>query len=281
MWRERSMRMKVRIGAVSFLNTVPLVYGLQHGLGADRIELSFGVPSLLAERMRKHELDVALLPIIELASMPAHEIVPGLGIVTQGKSESVLMISKRPAAQIRSVALDRESRTSNVLACVLFARHWKTTPEFGTGEPGLAESLATHDAAIRIGDKALYEPVPTDATVYDLGEIWTASTGLPFVFAAWVAWPGKVDSEIVQLLHSSHQQGSQHVAEIAAAHEWRGKRHPERARTYLTKHIQYRLGTQELQAMRMFFDAACELGLIDAPPTITLSPALDLQATNE
>jgi chorismate dehydratase len=274
------MSMKLRIGAVSFLNTVPLVYGMQHGLGADRIDLSFGVPSNLAKRMRNRELDVALLPIIELASMPAHEIVPGLAIATQGKSASVLMISQRPVEVIRSVALDRESRTSNVLARVLFARHWKTTPEFSTGESGLAESLATHDAVIRIGDKALYEPVPADAIVYDLGEIWTASTGLPFVFAAWVAWPGKVDSEISQLLHSSYQQGSQHIKEIAARHTWRGKQRPERARTYLTEHIQYRLGTQELKAIRMFFEAACELGLIDTVPTITLSSAPDQQATD-
>ena len=265
------MSSKIRIGAVSFLNTRPLVYGMQHGLGADRIELSFGVPSKLAERMRKRELDVALLPIIELAAMPAHEIIPGLAIATYGKSASVLMISKRPVDQIRSVGLDRESRTSNVLARVLFARHWGAEPVFGDGEPGLIESLESHDAVIRIGDKALHEPVPKDAIVYDLGEIWTASTGLPFVFAAWVAWPGTVDQEIYQILHDSHRQGAQRISEIAAAHQWNGQPQPDLARTYLTDNIQYGLGTQERQAMQTFFQSAADLGLIEAPPAITLA----------
>ena len=113
------MTRKIRIGAVSYLNTKPLIYGLERGLGADRVELSDDVPSVLAERMSRGEIDVALLPVIELARMPDLEVVPGLGITTFGPSRSVQLLSRVPVPAIERVALDRESRTSNALAQVL------------------------------------------------------------------------------------------------------------------------------------------------------------------
>ena len=116
---------RIRIGAVAYLNTRPLVFGMEQGLGAERIELSYDVPAVLAERMRSKAIDVALLPVIELAAFPDLELVPGLGIVTQGDSRSVLLVSRVPASKIESVALDPESRTSNALTRVLFSELWE------------------------------------------------------------------------------------------------------------------------------------------------------------
>ena len=120
---------KVRIGAVSYLNTRPLVFGMEQGLGASRIDLSYAVPAALARQMTEGALDIALLPIIELARIEGLELIPGLGIVTLGASRSVLIVSRCPIERIESLVLEPESRTSNILAQLLLAEDWASRPE--------------------------------------------------------------------------------------------------------------------------------------------------------
>src|SRR5882672_7419839 len=151
---------KIRAGAVSYLNTRPLVFGVDQGLGADRLQLTYDVPSVVARRMASGELDLALLPVVELARIPDLVVVPGLAIGSLGNCRSVLLVARRPLADVKSVALDPESSTSNALAAVLFAEAWGVKPEFVTGPLDLTEALAEHDAVVRIGDKALFEPLP-------------------------------------------------------------------------------------------------------------------------
>jgi chorismate dehydratase len=261
----------VRIGAVSYLNTRPLVYGMQDGPGSERVRLSYATPAVLADRLAAGELDVALLPVIELARIPGLELVPGLGIVTDGPSRSVLLVSSCPPDAIESIALDPDSRTSNALARVLLAEVWKCRPRIRAGRPSLEESLDEADAAVRIGDKALFDALPSGAHVHDLGEAWTNETRLPFVFAAWAACPGIVDRELYRLMHDSRRAGSRAVDRIAAEFTWNGRRHPDIAREYLTEHIRFRLGANELRAMELFFGAAHRLGLIDEVPRIRLA----------
>jgi chorismate dehydratase len=262
---------KIRIGAVSYLNTKPLIHGLEQGLGADRIELSDDVPAVLAERMVRGEIDVALLPVIELARMPDLEIVPGLGITTFGPSRSVLLISRVPIPSIKRVALDGESRTSNVLAQVLFAEVWGGSPEFEMGPLVLEEALKEYDAVIRIGDKALFETPPEGLEIHDLGEVWTRASGLPFVFAAWAARKGIVDREIYRILHESRRRGVKAIDRIAEEFRWNGYHDPALVRGYLMEHIQYRLGAAEVQAMKRFLAAAERLNLADRVPEIHLA----------
>jgi chorismate dehydratase len=262
---------KIRIGAVSYLNTRPLVLGMQQGLGAERVELSYDVPSALADRMARGELEIALLPAVELARMPELELVPGLSIATRGPSRSVLLVSRRPLDKIESVALDPESRTSNALVQVLFGEVWKRAPEFRTGHADLERSLTDADAAVRIGDKALFEPLPADALVFDLGAVWTENTGLPFVFAAWAARPGVVDREIYSILHRSRREGSARIEAIVASYAWKGERYPEIARSYLTEHILFRFGAPELDGLRAFLELAARHGVIERAPEIRLA----------
>jgi chorismate dehydratase len=266
---------KVRIGAVSYLNTVPLVYGMRRGLGADRVELSFSVPAGLSDRMRDGLLDVALLPVIELARMPELELVPGLGIVTRGPSRSVLLVARRPLDAIERVGLDPESRTSNALVQVLFAEVWGGRPRFDTAPTDLTEALDGFDAVVRIGDKALFEPLPSGVETHDLGGVWTAVTGLPFVFAAWAARPGVIDRELYRILHDSRREGVKNLDRIVDEFDWNGERDPELAREYLRRHILFRLGSAELEALRRFLDSAHALGLIDAVPEIRLAQRRD------
>lgn len=274
---------KIRIGAVAYLNTRPLVLGMEQGLGDDRIDLSYAVPADLAVQMAAGQLDIALLPVIELARIPELEIVPGLGIVTQGASRSVLLIGRKPIDQVRSVALDGESRSSNALTRVLFGECWHGTPEFvdlGGARPDLQTALAQCDAAVRIGDKALFDPVPDDCHVYDLGSVWTEFTGLPFVFAAWIARAGTLDRATYKTLHESHRVGSRSINMIAEDYAWKDNRNPatpgsprreEVARQYLNDNIRYRLGTPEVRAIKLFLTFAERHGVIERAPEVRLA----------
>lgn len=262
---------RVRIGAVSYLNTRPLVFGLEQGIGSARIELSYDVPSALAAKMARGELDVGLLPSIELGRIPELEVVPGLGICTRGPARSVLLISRRPLAKIRSVSLDPQSRTSNALARVLCADVWSIEPEFRDGPLEIGDALSRADAVVRIGDKALFEPLPADVEAHDLGSAWTSATGLPFVWAVWAARPGVVDRRLYQDLHDSRREGCRVLDAIADDYTWNGRQYPELARVYLRSHILHRFGSPELRGLELFLKSAARVGLIGTIPHIRLA----------
>ncbi len=265
------MSPRVRIGAVSYLNSLPLVHGLAGGPRGPALELTYATPAALADLLAAGELDVALLPVIELARIPELEIVPGLAIGSRGPCRSVLLVSTRPAEEIKSLALDRDSRTSNALARLLLDQVWQRRPQIVSCAGSLAESLRGAHAAVRIGDKALFEPLPPGARAYDLGEIWTRETSLPFVFAVWAARPGVVDRELYLALHAARRDGSRAIERIAAGYRWNGEGRAEIARDYLTRNIRFRLGSTEIRAMELFFGAAAALGLIEAVPEIRLA----------
>ncbi len=227
------------------------------------MELSYEVPSRLADSTAAGELDISLLPVIELARMPELEIAPGLGIVTYGPAKSVLLATRVPMERIGQVALDPESRTSNALAQVLFRRVWERTPAFETGPVGLEAALERHDAVVRIGDKALFEPLPEGVEAHDLGEVWTRHSDLPFVFAVWACRPGALDEEIYRALHASRREGQRALDAIAEDYTWNGRRNPEIAREYLRSHILYRFGAAELRALRLFLAEAAKLGIVE------------------
>lgn len=263
------MRGKVRVGAVSFLNARPLVFGFEQGIAAERISLSYAVPSVLAERMEHGALELALLPSIELARIPDLEVVPGLAIGSLGDCRSVLLVARTPIERIRRVSLDPESRTSNALTRVLFAGFWKGAPEFVPGPRDLDAALEDADAAVRIGDKALFDPLLEGTNAHDLGAAWTAWTGLPFVFAVWAARPGVLDRPLYRAFHASRRHGAAVLDSIADDYTWNGRQYPEISRAYLKEAMRYRLGAEEVRGLRRFLDSARALGLVDREWTWT------------
>jgi chorismate dehydratase len=265
------LRDRIRVGAVSYLNTRPLVFGLERGIAVDRISLSYDVPSVMAERMAAGELDLALLPTLDLARIAGLTVVPGLSISSRGPARSVLLVSRKPLPEVRSVSLDPESRTSNALTRILFAEVWGGAPDFEPGPRDLATALREHDAAVRIGDKALFEPVPEGVEVHDLGEVWTLKTGLPFVFAVWAAVPALVDRALYRALHDSRREGMRHLDAIAEDYTWSGRQYPDIARPYLRDHMRYRLGGPEIEAIRRFHAAAARLGLVAGVPDLAIT----------
>jgi chorismate dehydratase len=263
--------MTTRIGAVSYLNARPLVFGLEQGLGAGKVELSYDVPSVLASRMAAGELDVALLPVVELARIPDLAVFPGLAIGSHGACRSVLLVSRVPLSKIGSIALDPESRTSNALVQVLCKEAWGIAPRFSVGPRDLGLALTEHDAVVRIGDKALFERLPAGLTAHDLGEAWTTLTRLPFVFAVWAARMERVDRDVYQLLHDSKRASDPVLDAIAEDYTYAGVQYPEIARSYLREAIRYRFGGPELAGLRRFLASAAESGLIEAVPEVRIA----------
>jgi predicted solute-binding protein len=153
--RNRSTLPKLRISVVQYLNTSPLVWGFTHGLLAGKYDLSFTVPSQCAEQLRAREVDIAIIPAIEYQRIDDLVILPDLAIASKRRVRSLLLISKVPIAQARSIALDRSSRSTQALTKILCARHWQIAPQFQEMAPDLAAMLAQNDAALLIGDPAL------------------------------------------------------------------------------------------------------------------------------
>lgn len=251
---------KTRIGAVSYLNTHPLVFGLERVQPAD-IELHYGTPSELADLTAAGGLDVALLPTIELSRIPNLEVITGLGIACDGPARSVLLVSRKPISETGTVSLDPESRTSNALAQVLFRTAWNMSPSFSYGPAGLSDALRVSDAVVRIGDKALFERPPAGTERIDLAEEWISWTGMPFVFAVWTCRPGVMNDRITGLLIDSFEQGIEAIDYIAARFCRRFGRQQEVAASYLRNNIRYRIGRPELKSIDRFLKEAAAIPL--------------------
>jgi chorismate dehydratase len=198
---------KIRVGAVSYLNTKPLLYGIEHSPLIDEISLITEYPSRIADMLLNDEIDIGLVPVSIIPEMKEYHINTSYAIGCNGPVASVCLFSPCPIEEIDTVLLDYQSRTSVALARILFKKYWKTNPKFLPADPDFLEEIKGHTAAVVIGDRALGLRTQS-AYVYDLGEAWKTLTGLPFVFAAWIsnkvlnpAWVEKFDLANADGLH--------------------------------------------------------------------------------
>ncbi|HEX4770352.1 MAG TPA: menaquinone biosynthesis protein [Bryobacteraceae bacterium] len=245
-----------RIGAVSYLNTVPLVYGMLKGPQQQLADLSFSTPSVCAAQLESGVIDIGLVPVAEIARQGL-EIVPGLGIAAQGAVRSILLISKGPFRNIRTVATDSSSRTSVELARVILREQFGATPMLQPNEPDLDRMLQRADAALIIGDPALrIEPAGLPYEWLDLAEAWTALTQLPFVFAAWAGKPGIPTAALATLTSGSYRFGQENMAEIVSIESARRGISKGLADRYLRHHLRYEIGPKELEGWDTFLSLA-------------------------
>lgn len=247
---------RLRVCAVSFLNTCPLVWGLQYGPQQGLFDLSFEIPSVCADRLAAGTADIGLVPVIE-ARRQGLEFVPGLGIACNGPVRSILLVSHVPAPQIRTVAVDSSSRTSVALAEVVLHERFGVTPQLITHAPQLDAMLNSADAALLIGDPALrFHPDELPYHVYDLGQEWKWMTGLPMVFAVWAARSGVVDPEVMAALHASYDFGQEKMEEIIARESVSRGFTEELVRQYLTNYIHFSLTPEFVKGMQRFLESA-------------------------
>jgi chorismate dehydratase len=267
----------VRVGAVGYLNARPLVYGLDR---APELSLRFDVPSRCATLLHEGSIDVGLIPSIEyLHRSPAakagesYRIVPDLAIASRGPVASVAIYAKRSIKDVRSIAMDTSSRTSVALVRVLCARAFHIQPEIRMHPPDLRAMLLEADAALIIGDNALFMEAGVAqlaAEKIDLGDAWTRMTGLPFVYAFWAGRPGALTPAQVALLQAARNQGVARLQEIAASYcPGDPGDNTESARRaiaagYLRDNIKYGLGPDEQAGLDLFFRYAAEAGAVNS-----------------
>ena len=250
----------LRIGAVTYLNTVPLVRGLREQLPA--AELSFDFPSRLADELAQGQLDVALAPVIELARHPEWSIVSTACIGCRGPVLSVKVLFRRPPAEVKSLALDEGSRTSAVLAQILLADRFDVRPKLQLLPLASSPLDSTADAVLVIGDRAIRSPADGFCASWDLGEEWTQSTGLPFVFAVWAARPGVDASELEAALDAARDLGLNELETIATEQATAMDLPRSLVLQYLRDNLNFYLDAPARQGLDLYFRRAAALGLI-------------------
>jgi chorismate dehydratase len=256
----------VRIGAVSYLNSKPLIEDLPGLLPEASISLDY--PSRLADQLAAGALDVALIPSVEYMRGADYEIISDACVATRGPVLSVKLYSRVDPGAIQTLALDEGSRTSAALARVMLLERYGVDP---ARKPLPIEMSVQHtdaDAVLVIGDRAMHAPNEEFHTVWDLGEEWLSWTGLPFVFAMWVGRRGVASSHVEQMLSESRDRGVARISEIAQREAAKLNISVENAERYLTDNLYFRLTSAERSGLRLFQQLAVQAGL--APEGVDL-----------
>ena len=229
-----------------------MLHGAQRGM----FDLEFRIPAECADRLASGQADLGVAPSFELTRQDL-EVVPGAGIACHGPVGSILLVSSRPAPEIRTVAADSSSRTSVQLARVVLERRYGAAPAIAAHPPDLVSMLRVADAALLIGDPALrIDAAGLPYHVYDLGAEWVEMTGLPMVFAVWAGRRGTVTPRVVEALRESCRYGCARVEEIVAAEAPSRGFAPAMVREYLTRRVVHQLGPRDYRGMRLFLGYA-------------------------
>ena len=259
----------IRVGAVSYLNAKPLYHRLEERSGD--VRLSMDLPSRLASRLASGDLDVALIPSVEYlrGASTGYEILPGFAIAARGAVRSVKLFSRVPFDRVDRLALDEGSRTSQALTLVwLDAAHGVRPSRIEPLPMGVSALESTADAVLVIGDRAMKVPDSPFHSVVDLAEAWNALTGLPFVFALWVARPGLDLGDLPDVLDRCRSDGLAHAADLASTYGPRLGIDFDACLEYLTRVLSYDLGEPEIAGLRRFARMAADLEL--APQGVDL-----------
>jgi chorismate dehydratase len=272
--------MDMRIGAVNYLNSKPLVYGLE--ALAPEVRLSFDLPSRLADSLAAGRLDVALIPSVELFRSPGNAVVSDACVACRGPVLSVKLHFRVPPRDVRSVALDEGSRTSAALARILLAELYGLRPRLESLALGCGLATTDADAVLLIGDRAIADwqkpgsdnpkseirnpkldegQVPEIVETWDLGQRWTQWTSLPFVFAMWVGRDGIKSEGVSAVLNAARDGGLQHVDEIAEREGPLVSVSPELARQYFRENLHFVLGEEELAGLQRFYELCVAHGI--------------------
>ena len=279
---------KLRISVVQYLNTAPLVYGFTRGALQNKYDLSFTVPSQCADDLRDGRADVAIIPAIEFQRIDDLVVLPDLAIAAKRRVRSLLIVSRKPIAEVQRIALDRNSRSTQALTRILCAEHWQIKPAFFEATfDSTATILEQADAALLIGDRALRlaisitghatlgaagelvcspDQAGINATetlhVYDVVQEWRRLTGLPAVLAIWAGRREAVTPEIVADFVASKEYGLAHLGEISAAASLEQNLPAADLLNYFQENIDFSLDSDNLAGLDLYSCLAAKLGII-------------------
>lgn len=270
---------RLRISAISYLNTAPLMWDFEHGDAARHFDISYTIPSLCAAALRDGAADIGIIPAAAYASIPDLVIIPGVAIAALDAVRSILIVSKVPLADVKTLAADTSSMTSVALSQVLFSKWLGGPRKFVPMAPDLPRMLEQCDAGLLIGDPALAVYRAAYPFTYDLAQEWKRLTRLPFVFAFWAVRKESLrdysgDPDLAAVFQGSRDCGLKHLDEIAGEWSARLGLKPPDIKSYLTKNIHFYLDPECLQGMDLFFHYAAACGAIPAAPRLRfLEPA--------
>lgn len=245
---------KIRVGVVSYLNTKPLLYGIRNHAVFQEIEIQEDYPSRIADKLIRNELDLGLIPVAAVLRMKDWEIISNYCIGSDGPVASVCLLSEVPVDEIEKVLLDYQSKTSISLAKVLLKEYWKKEVEFidATGE-GFREQIKGTTAGVVIGDRAFQQRLHS-TYIYDLGEAWQKHTGLPFVFAAWIA-NKKLPEDFIKRFDEANGLGLNQIDEVVAENPYTLFDLKE----YYTSCISYVLDEEKKKGLKLFLEKLQQL----------------------
>jgi chorismate dehydratase len=295
---------KLRISIVQYLNTAPLVWGFTNGPLRGKYELSFTVPSLCAEALRNGAADIAIIPAIEYQRIDDLLILPDMAIASKGRVRSLLIVSKVPIENARSIALDSSSRSTQALTKILCDRKWKIAPDFLEMPPDAGAMLQCADAALLIGDPALRLSIAIEASatrgasgeevcaasaagivagrsagvpaaetlhVYDIVEEWRKMTNLPAVLAVWAARRDVATPEIIEDFLASRDFGLAHRADIGAQASKELGLPADQLERYLVENIDLSLDEENFKGLVHYYGLSAAMGLIPGIKTIEVA----------
>jgi len=265
---------RLRISAISFLNTTPLMWDFDHGPAGDNFDISYTVPSACAADLAKGNADIGIIPAAAYTTVPNLVILPGVAIASRQEVRSILLVSKVPVEKIQTVALDTSSLTSVALVKVFFAKWWGGKRKFTSMDPDLESMLQLNDAALLIGDSALKVDRSKFLT-YDLAEEWFRFTGKPFVFAFWAvrkdALKDKTSNlDLAAIFQRSRNHGLAPDNLNQIAREWAPRVGLSEAdvRSYLTDNIHYYLDPAHIEGLQLYYRFAQECGALPTAPAL-------------
>jgi chorismate dehydratase len=236
------------VGAVSYLNTKPLLYGIERSPILEKTELFTDYPALIATMLLRDEIDIGLVPVAIIPEMPAYYINTGYGIGCDGPVASVCLFSEVPVEELETVLLDYQSRTSVALVKILLKEYWKISPAFKEAETGFLQGIKGRTGAVVIGDRALKQR-SVSSFVYDLGEAWKKMTGLPFLFAAWIS-NKKLDPDWVKAFDEANGLGVHHIEQVLKG------LHSDffDLKEYYTHYLSYELDAGKKKGLKLFLE---------------------------
>ena len=265
----------IRIGAVSFLNTHPLVHGLRT---CSDYTLSTDVPSTLAEKLRLGEIDAGLIPIVEYLRGVGETLLPGICIASDGPVRTVKLYSRVHPSQLTDVAVDSGSRSSVALLRILLAERYEVTPDFHIHRADLPAMLRSHEAALLVGDSAFTESGAP--FIWDLGQGWKELTNLPFVYAVWTLRAGVDAQRVGQWLGQAMENGLQHLDAIARSAAGTAGLDADSILRYFRESLRYTLGERELRGIEAFQKHCLRYNLVFAPREVHFANAPHSSATS-
>lgn len=278
---------RLRISAISYLNTAPLMWDFEHdesGRIGRHFDISYTLPSACARALAAGTADIGIIPAAAYAEIPGLQVLPDVAIASRRAVRSILLVSKVPLENVRTVALDTSSMTSVALTKILFEKWLGGGRTFTSMAPDVEQMLAQCDAGLVIGDPALKIDRSRYRTL-DLAEEWIRHTGKPFVFAFWAvrgealreADPSLVDPslDLAAVFRDSRDHGLEPANLNRIVREWAPRLNMGEleVRSYLTTNIHYQLDAGCLEGLRLFYRYATEVGALPAAREIQFADA--------